>query len=100
MLMRDRNSPYTFTPRQMGRYDTESNLRDSTVANVWVSPGQRADTKSRSSTTNAGRESLAVSRTIPDDLSHQFGDPRAASRKSAGSLSARVTSDCTDMYPL
>ena len=44
MLMRDRNSPYTFTPRQMGRYDTESNLRDSTVANVWVSPGQRADT--------------------------------------------------------
>ena len=44
MLMRDRNSPYPFTTRQMSRYDTESNLRDSTVANVWVSPGQRADT--------------------------------------------------------
>jgi Protein of unknown function with HXXEE motif len=44
MLMRDRNSPYAFTPKQLGRYDTESSLRDSTVANVWVSPGQRADT--------------------------------------------------------
>jgi hypothetical protein len=44
MLMRDRNSPYAFTAKQMGRYDTESSLRDSTVANVWVSPGQRADT--------------------------------------------------------
>lgn len=44
ILMRDRNSPYAFTSKQMGRYDTESSLRDSTVANVWVSPGQRADT--------------------------------------------------------
>jgi hypothetical protein len=44
MLMRDRNSPYAFTAKQMGRYDTGSSLRDSTVANVWVSPGQRADT--------------------------------------------------------
>jgi len=44
MLMRDRNSPYAFTAKQIGRYDTESSLRDNTVANVWVSPGQRADT--------------------------------------------------------
>jgi hypothetical protein len=45
LVMRDRNSPYAFTAKQMGRYDVSfSNFCDKAVAKVWVSPGQRADT--------------------------------------------------------
>jgi hypothetical protein len=48
MVMRDPNSPYAFTAKQMGRYDVSAfsdvSFWDKTVANVWVSPGQRADT--------------------------------------------------------
>jgi hypothetical protein len=64
---------------------------------VYVSPGQRADKYVPSPTTNAGRESVAVSRANPDVFVRQSGLPGTTSQKSAGLANARVTSDYTDM---